>query len=62
MYEILRRKNVNNFEEAKANVLGGEVALWSEQVHFTQALWSEQVHATQQKILCLFYTISHCIS
>lgn len=29
---ILEERNVNNLEEAKKNILGGEVALWTEQV------------------------------
>ena len=30
-YTILSRHNVANQEEAKANILGGETAIWSEQ-------------------------------
>ena len=29
-YKILERHGVNNFEEAESNVLGGEIALWTE--------------------------------
>ena len=30
-YNILARHNVNNMDEARQNVLGGETAIWTEQ-------------------------------
>ena len=40
--QMLEQRDLTNMEQARANLLGGEVAMWTEQVagkHVTDIIW-----------------------